>query len=128
MKIVTRTSFLAMPPGTVFCKFKPMILDDLLIKGDTTESGQDFFYQEIHTSWPVGIGDTGEWIDVMTRAAETGDDLPAPDLDCESRDGLFNEDQLFIVYSAADVEAIICRLQKAMTDALWSPPTLGDIS
>ena len=51
MRIVDRETFLALPAGTVFCKFEPDIFGNLEIKGDSTTNAQgalaDFWAQDL---------------------------------------------------------------------------------
>lgn len=111
MKIVNRTQFLAMPPGTVFAKFQPLVFEELEIKHDTR--GNDYWYQQIVGA--LDAGDSGEWGDLLEDSRETGSSIPM-DFDCLSRDGCFDDDQLFAVFEPADVEQLIDRLQQALAD------------
>jgi hypothetical protein len=58
------------------------------------------------TSWN---GPGTEYIDTHIRL-ENGEEIPL-DFDCQGRDGLFDLDQLFAVWSDSDVEALITRLR-----------------
>lgn len=115
MRIVDRKTFLTLPAGTVFAKYEPIIIGELRIKGETV--GQDFLEQALHDAWCVGDEDTLAWQDRWLKMAETGEESPRLDLDCQSRDGLFDEDQLFVIYSAQDVRDIIARLRRAIVDS-----------
>ena len=35
MKLVDRVKLMEMPPGTIYCEFQPMIVGELMVKGDT---------------------------------------------------------------------------------------------
>jgi hypothetical protein len=119
VKIVDRKAFLAMPAGTVFAKYEPHMLGEVQIKGDTVR-GIDFFCVDL-TSVEADHG--GEWLEQIERAG-AGEDVPL-DYDTESRDGLFDADQLFAVWSLDDVRALICRLERTLrreplpTRVLW---------
>lgn len=113
MRIVNRQTFLAMSPGTIFAKYRPCVFEELLIKGETLRSGNDFLYQPL-----VGAIDahSSEVFEDKLHAAElAGADGPevAMDFDVESRDGLYDADQLFAVWSREDVEGLIERLRRA---------------
>lgn len=112
MKIVNRAQFLAMPPGTVFAKFQPDVFEELEIKHDTLGSN-DYCYQQIVGA--LDAGNCGEWSRLLDDSRETGSSIPM-DFDCLSRDGCFDDDQLFAVYEPADVEQLIDRLQQALAD------------
>jgi len=106
MKIVDRKTFLALPEGTVFAKYKPCVFEALSIKGETW--GNDFLVQYIDTALSADEADN-----LLYGAAETGASLPM-DFDCLSRDGCFDDDQLFAVWERADVEALIARLVRTL--------------
>lgn len=109
MKIVNRKEFLAMPAGTVYSKYTPFIFDDLSIKGDTWSN--DFLCQSLSDAfWWLS---SEEYIEGLQRAENAGESL-VMDFDCESRDGLFDEQQLFAVWERSDVEGLIARLQLAL--------------
>lgn len=104
MRVVNRAEFLALPIGTVFNKHSLGNLGDPCIKGETW--GNDFLVQYFDTlECPTGT----ETIDTLYRL-EAGEEI-ALDFDCLGRDGCFDDDQQFAVWSDADVEALITRLQ-----------------
>jgi hypothetical protein len=107
MKIVNREQFLQMPPNTVFSKYKPCILSDLRIKGESW--GNDFLCQDIENA--VECDNLNDFEVKLIVAEESGASVSF-DFNCESRDGMFDDDQLFAVWESADVQALIERLQK----------------
>lgn len=114
MRIVNRQEFLALPPNTLYSKFRPIIFDDLEIKGETTQSGNDFWSQPIAGS--VYVPDGKDFNDVVFELMDSG--VPVVmDFDSEYRDGILDENQqLFAVYDEYDVRALIVRLQKCLSD------------
>lgn len=108
MRIVDRATFLALPAGTVFCKFTPMCFGDIEIKTGNVGSN-DFCSQDLRQ---VESNGSDQWLERMI-AAEAGASIPL-DFDSDCRDGLFDADQLFAVYERADVEGLIARLQAAL--------------
>lgn len=105
MKIVNRTTFLASPEGTLFSKYDPGIFGDLCIKGRSINS-IDFTYQ------PLNDCISGE---IAHVAYELNDGQSfSIDLNCEYRDGLFDQFQLFAVWERKDVESLISRLQESL--------------
>lgn len=108
MKIVNRETFLKMPKNTVFTKYEPCNFGDLMIKGETLYP--DFFQQQV---LQVDCNDSVEFIDILEAARKEGKSFNL-DLDCEGRDGLFDEDQLFAVFEKADVEMLIGRLKRCV--------------
>lgn len=111
MRIVSRDDFLKLPAGTLFSKFEPLIFEDLAIKGDTSDGANDFMYQPIASA--VDFEDTSDLLDKTERATK---ESVAMDLDCQSRDGCFDESQMFLVWERADVEQLIARLNTALED------------
>jgi len=108
MRIVKRASFLAMPSGTVFCKYADYVFEDLSIKGSTIgELG--YAYQALSSGYVVPEVIGVEWHELLMRAEESGESL-TPDFYRMSRDTCFDPDQLFVVFEDADVDALIDRL------------------
>ena len=108
MKIVDRKTFLAMPAGVLYSNYMPCVFGDLSIKGDTV-AGIDFYVQQIADA--VKCNDSGEFADVLFDAATNGTSF-ALDFECEGRDGMFGEHQLFAVWEPQDVAGLIVRLQQ----------------
>lgn len=97
-----------MPSGTLFSKYTPQFFDEFRIKGDSIES-IDFYYQSLVD--PIDAESSGDLFEKLDAALK-GAELPI-DLHCESRDGHFNKEQLFAVWSPIDVLALIRRLLEA---------------
>ena len=109
MRILNLTEFRALPAGTVFMKYTPCIFDDLSVKGGVLES--DFFYENI--TCELDCTGSDDRTDKLFSAAETGESL-LMDFDCCSRDGCFDDDQLFAVYDRRDVEMLIDKLGRCL--------------
>lgn len=109
MKIVNRKDFLAMPEGTLFCKYTPCFFDDISIKGESLIN--DFFYQQlVH---PIAK-DSGELFALLDSAEQSGETI-TNDLYCEGRDGCFDDDQMFLIFEPKDLLDLIRRLAEAHT-------------
>lgn len=115
MKIVDRQTFLAMPAGTVFSTYEPVIFGPLMIKGETIHGGSgkaiDFFEQQIADA--VECDDSGEFMDVLEAARCDGGSFRM-DLETESREGLFDDDQLYAVWEKDDLVSLIKRLKRCL--------------
>ncbi|EBZ0015906.1 hypothetical protein ABN36_18185 [Salmonella enterica subsp. enterica] len=111
MRIVNREQFLLLPANTLFSKYKPMVFGDIAIKGDTTASGGDYYYQAIADA--VYCASTDEMVKVLVAATAHGHEFNI-DLECESRDGFYDADQLFAVWDKRDVEQLINRLKSCL--------------
>lgn len=122
MRIVDRKTFLTLPAGTVYVKYPAQSADkhvlnlghseSLTIKGDTI--GNDWVAQGLFPAFQ-GAYDTDAWVNVMVDMLACRESPPV-DYDYAGRDGLFDEGQLFAVWSKADLTALIARLQLALED------------
>jgi hypothetical protein len=119
MRIVSRQDFLLMPAGTVFMKFPVQPTDGsvklgnkemISIKEETV--GEDFVVQDLFPFFE-GIEDDVEWADTMVAMLK-GEPSPPVDYDCAGRDGLFDKEQLFLVWDKIDLERMIERLKAAL--------------
>jgi hypothetical protein len=119
MRIVSRKDFLLMPAGTVFMKFPAQPKDGSInlgnkemisIKEETI--GEDFVVQDLFPFFE-GIEDDVEWADTMVAMLK-GEPSPPVDYDCAGRDGLFDKEQLFLVWDKIDLERMIERLKAAL--------------
>ncbi len=106
MRIIGLDEFLSLPSGTVFAKYRPQIFDELCVKGDSINESSDFFYRPI---WEPYAESSGALCDVLTAAEERGAEVEI-DTDCWQRDGLFEYDQLFAVFSQEEVRKIASSL------------------
>lgn len=113
MKIVDRKTFLSMPAGTLFSKYVPMCFGELCIK-ESTLGENDFLVQHINDA--IACGGSDEFASLLDDAERNGTSL-AMDFDALGRDGCFDADQLFAVWERDDVEALIARLQTAISRA-----------
>lgn len=110
MKIINRETFLALPAGTVYAKFEPHMFGETCVKGDTV-AGVDWYYAGLNS--PICThNDT--WADtILFNAMETGCSVSL-DFETETRDGLFDQEQLFAVWESVDVRQLISRLQQTL--------------
>lgn len=113
MTIVDLATFRTMPSGTVFQKFHPErgldgpeVLESIL-------GGMDF----VSTNLVRDVMSGGDPNEVDAKFAAMHEDGAAHPVTFEStgRDGEFNADQLFAVWSPDDVAALITVLAEALT-------------
>jgi hypothetical protein len=107
MRIVDRTTFLALPSNTLFSKYQPCYFGDLCIKMESLTN--DFFYQQLHDA----VETQGDFTDTCDKASLSGASINT-DLSCEARDGMFDDDQLFAVWEPKDVQALINRIGQCL--------------
>lgn len=105
-KIVDRSEFLLLPEDIVFRKYTPSVKDDIEIKGCSI--GRNDYSVQMLTSVE------GQYCDTMDKADE-GEEFNF-DLDCQGRDGLFDDDQLYVIYSVEDIKNLIGRLSQCINN------------
>ncbi len=110
MKIINRTQFLAMPVGTLFSKYQPCYSDAFEIKGKTI-GNNDYYAQGIANSVKSAANEQDDKI--LEDALQSGTSFEL-DLCCQYRDGMFNLEQLFVVWEYGDVLDLIRRLTEAL--------------
>ena len=105
MKIVNRKQFLKLG-NVIYSKYEPCVFRGLKAKGDSWDN--DFLYDDLVV--PVDCDNSDEYI-TNCEIAEKGEDIKL-DVDLTGRDGMFEEDQLFAVYSKEDVKQLIEKLKQ----------------
>lgn len=107
MKIVTLEEFYALPQGIIFSKYEPINFSGLMVKGSTIYADGatkkdpfDFNYHELVGN--VKAKSTEELDSILTFAEAEKTDFKL-DFNTASRDGLFEKDQKFAIYSKYDV-------------------------
>jgi len=109
MRIVNKDIFLVQPAGTLFSKYSETRggIGELMIKSDTWAHG-DFLYQDIRDA--IENMGSEDWQDKLDDSQHNGTEL-AMDFDCLGRDGCFEDDQLYAIWSDEDRLALIKRLE-----------------
>lgn len=108
MRIVGREEFLKLPDGTVYSSYSSLgIIGGLYIKEETLDN--DWWYQDCLSC--VKSHDTNEFIDTMLKAEEDNKFDFDIDLACLNRDGLYEEDDKFLIYNKQDLGKLIDRLK-----------------
>lgn len=98
MKIVDLTKFLLLPSGTIYSRYKPTFFTGLEMKLDSLMPSRDWFYKELIA--PVG-GDFQSDCQKM----ENGEEVEYSTEEV-MRDGCFEEELMFLVYSDEDTRAM----------------------
>jgi len=105
MKIVDRKTFMQLPTGTMFQKYTPEICEELCIK-DSNLLDIDFWYYCIDGIHAVDGDDDVQVSDMLYQAERDGQSFNS-DLRVVSRDGCFDQDQLFLIWEPADVAKLV---------------------
>ena len=129
MKIVSKTAFMQMPKGTVFCKFPRFNeatrcysgytfgIDEPCIKtSDMEENDFDFFMIGIGSSlYPVECNGSEDFCDILSDMERNlGKEVPFAY--SGERDGLYEDDNevCFAIFSRDEIELMIKTLQEAL--------------
>lgn len=111
MKVVNRTEFLKLPPGTFYAKGKPWYFDGVTVKNANAYNGDDWW--ALHFCWPdTETGDCGECIDVMEKSLADGSSFPMQT--AVDRDGLHDAEQLFLVFEKAELLQLRLLIDEAL--------------
>lgn len=109
MRIVERNDFLTLPSGVLYRKYDgDDTFGDLCIKLDSLDN--DWYY--------IDVSEFDDWDDSEERYDRLSDMQQDRDVsynlqnNVAERDGLFNDFQLFLVYSKQDVQTIISTLKE----------------
>lgn len=109
MRVVNRKEFLEMPPGTLYRKFEPVVFDELSVKLETLKTN-DWVYIDLTEP------DTyDEFSEFYFNRSQDGEPFRI-DYEVSSRDGFYDDEQLFIVYDQEDLKQLIRFLWKLLDD------------
>ena len=114
MLIVNKKTFLAMPEGTIFAYYNPIVFEGLHVKGETISQFSDFYYQDL-----IGnIESTGsdDYFDKCNEAEEKNTRLKL-DFECLDRDGMYDDDQLYAVYDLVDIAGLLRAILGAVNES-----------
>lgn len=112
MRVVDRKTFLALPPGTAYCKGAKWYFNGLCFKHENAGTNDWYGFDP---AWVDG-NDSGECFDRLEEMAERGASYPMQD--SISRDGLFDADALFLVFERDD----LLRLREMVDEAIAAAP------
>ena len=114
MRIVDLSTFLKLPEGTVYQKYKPQYFEDLQVKAQSLGTN-DFIYADLTGNIE---NDSSEDFSDKVRLMEKNPELSLElDFDCYARDGFFDVDQLFAIWEKQDIEGLIDKLNHCLTEA-----------
>jgi len=108
MKVVSRKDFLKFPDGTAFIKGRKWCFDGgLCFKVESLAN--DWRYQAIDMP---DANDSGELFDLLDEMLMAGVSHP---MEYDStRDGCFNDDDLFLIYEADDLKRLHAMIGSAL--------------
>jgi hypothetical protein len=108
MRILNRKDFLNTPSGTLWSYYEPCIFRDLNVKtSDNKDYENDFVYFSLIAEFDSCS--SGEFAEKCQRM-ELGESI-AQSFEETSREGLYEDEQLFLVYEQDDIKNMIETLQ-----------------
>jgi hypothetical protein len=115
MKILNRKDFLKTPAGTLWSYYEPCNFRDLSVK---TSDRKDYENDFVSFSLIAGFDffDSGEFLEICQRM-EMGESVPQS-FEQTTREGLFEDEQLFLVYEQGDIQKMIETLQNLQAKEL----------
>src|SRR3990167_9963102 len=96
MRIYNRKDFLNLPPQTLFCKGVESCLQNLCIKEESIEN--DFFYTDL---CDIDAFDPNDYYKKFEDSLKNGTSYPINR--STSRDGMFEDDAVFLVFEKEDL-------------------------
>ena len=115
MKIITKQEFYNLPEGTLYCEYQPYAFGELKLKGETIiVDGEPIDYRYCNLRGDVlEADDTSSFVDILSCAEKTGEDFKLELGEYNAwRDGLYNEEQLYAVYSKEEVKGLVKVLER----------------
>ncbi len=110
MRIINREEFLKLPSGTVYCKYDPCIFREVQVKACNTANQSDWYSYDLFSLGAKTGYHLNDTLDSMEKDSNL--EVKTSNVPLLCRDSLFEEDQLFAVFSEEDIE----RLIKALTE------------
>ena len=98
MKVISRDELMDMPSGTIYQKWKPCVFGEIYVKRETiVHDGKNIdWFHSAYSLVGAGCADENGIIEME---------------ECEFRDGCFDHDQLYAIWSASDSDVF--------ADMLW---------
>jgi len=113
MRIVNRNEFFKLHGEVVFSKFRPQCSEALGIKVGLM--GQDFVFQDLDPCGAIDSDGDTDLFDKLIAMEENHSVSEGVDYYQYQRDGLFDQDQLFMVFDESDVRKLIDRLEEVLS-------------
>lgn len=130
MRIVSRSEFLKMPPGTVFCSGSPWIFSNIRVL--TSPLGEDYIAKEI-CPMSIKCESDEERFELLDLSMKDGRSLEMDFDGSESRDGFFERDEIIAVFEADDIKKLVAaispghRSETGLRDSNGKMICIGDL-
>lgn len=108
MRIVDYNTFVKLPTGTMYCETVPCVFGEIKIKHETINEEKDWFLQCFQGNIESENG-FRESYNKLLEGKEVNLDLGTLE-----RDGMFDYDRKFAIYSQKDIQDMINKLQSVL--------------
>lgn len=108
MRIYKRAEFMQLPGGTIFSKGKPWAFSDLMVKS-SPDGSLDFVCRSLIN---IDSHDSEQNWDRLEQMRDVGASFPLNE--DYGRDGMFDDEDLFLVYEAADLIQLLSVVNAAL--------------
>lgn len=106
MKLIDRKAFLEMPNGTIYSTYEPCICDSLSIKISNV-GDNDWSYIPLDTISFINTEGSGDLYDKLLNLKPNDSIDTDISMNESYRDGVFDKDEMFMVFSRDEVEKLI---------------------
>jgi hypothetical protein len=115
MRIVNKAEFYLLPEGTVYAVYEPQTWYGLNVKGEVwkDQNGKDFEFLYKSLLYMVDCQNSAEESDILNSAEHQGT-IFKMDYDCYQRDGMFDDNQLYMIYDKEDIRGLIGALEEVV--------------
>lgn len=112
MKFVDKQQFYNLPENTLYSKFIPHRIEGLYIKGETIKSFEnntpiDYVYVSLIDN--IDSRNSEEYLDILDKRSDF-----TLDYEGGSRDGMFDENEQFVIYDDNDIRKLTSTLQNIL--------------
>ncbi len=121
MKLFKREDFLLLTAGTIYSRVNKEygeLMNGLYCKTSGEDYIVDWVEQDLisEAGFPNDIKDGGDAIDYQLNLRDTFQEFET-DLECAGRDGMFEDEDVFVVWNKKDITKLIIYLQGVMSVA-----------
>lgn len=119
MKLFKRKDFLSLPAGTIYSRVHKNydeLMHGLFCKTSGSEFEVDWVEQDLisECGFPNDIVDGMEAVEYQLKLRDTFQEFET-DLECAGRDGMFDDEDVFVVWNRNDVQKLIDYLQEVVS-------------
>lgn len=116
MKLYNRKDFLKLPANTIYSKpVEGFLMYGLYCKTSDENYGEDWVLQDLieEYGFPNEMTKSEDAWEHVINQRDTYQDFET-DLNCQSRDGMFEQDEKFVVWDKKDIKKLVDYLNKCL--------------